>query len=91
MAPIQLTYKPAGILQILDDRAAPLQRLIERANTLGGLAGPKAAAEIRFIRLELTDPTRPVGKPHRSRHSQHEAHRTTPSAARGLGLALVVT
>lgn len=61
MARIHPTYTPARILQLLDDRAALLQRLIEHADTLGELADLEAAAaEIRFIRLELTDPTRPI-------------------------------
>jgi len=41
MARIHPTYTPARILQLLDDRAAVLQRLIERADTLGELATSK--------------------------------------------------
>jgi hypothetical protein len=54
------------VLRLLEERAATLQRLTEQADTLGELADlDAAAAEIRFLRLELTDPTRqqPIAPP----------------------------
>lgn len=59
MAAIHPTWTPERILQFLNERAATLQRLAETADTIAELdALDAAAAEIRFVRLELTDPTR---------------------------------
>lgn len=60
------SWTVAGIVRLLDERAAVLQRLTEQADTIAELADLDAAAsEIRLLRLELTDPTRqrPIAPP----------------------------
>lgn len=53
------SWTPTTILRLLEERAATLQRMAENADTIAELADLDAAqAEIRFLRLELTDPTR---------------------------------
>ena len=53
------SWTPTTILRLLEERAATLQRMAETADTLAELADvDAAAAELRLIRLELTDPPR---------------------------------
>lgn len=60
------SWTPSTILRLLEEHAATLQRMAENADTIAELADLDAAqAEIRFLRLELTDPTRqkPMASP----------------------------
>lgn len=67
------------VLRLLEERAATLQRMAETADTLGELADLDAAsAEIRFRRLELTDPTRQ--KPTAPTDDDVDIHTLEPNA-----------